>query len=38
MFQLTAKESAALGSQFATLKRGQNIKYRPYAFTEQKEE
>src|SRR5438105_769696 len=54
MFQLTAKESAALRSQFAigspqesnpqndarsrsqfaTLKRGQNIKYRPYAFTE----
>jgi hypothetical protein len=54
VFQLTAKESAALRSQFATsspqgvdpksdarsrsqiatLKRGQNIKYRPYAFTE----
>src|SRR5438128_7985479 len=54
MFQLTAKESAALRSQFATglpqdsnpqndarsrsqiatLKRGQNIKYLPYAFTE----
>ena len=54
MFQLTAKESAASRSQFATsssqavdpkddarsrsqiatLKRGQNIKYRPYAFTE----
>lgn len=54
VFQLTAKESAASRSQFATsspqvsdsqgdarsrsqiatLKRGQNIKYRPYAFTE----
>jgi len=34
MFQLSATESAALRSQIATLKRGQNIKYRPYAFTE----
>jgi phage regulator Rha-like protein len=54
VFQLTAKETAASRSQFATgslqtsnpqtdarlrsqiatLKRGQNIKYRPYAFTE----
>jgi phage regulator Rha-like protein len=38
MFQLTQAEAAAcLGSrfQFGTLKRGQNIKYLPYAFTEQ---
>jgi hypothetical protein len=36
MFQLTRKEAAALSrSQFVTLKRGQNIKYRPHAFTEQ---
>jgi hypothetical protein len=37
MFQLTAKESRALRSQFATLKsgRGQHRKYLPYAFTEQ---
>src|SRR5450432_817594 len=53
MFRLTARESAALRSQFATssskasnqgdarsrsqiatLKRGENIKYLPYAFTE----
>jgi len=35
-FQLTAEETAALRSQFATLKkgRGQHRKYRPYAFTE----
>ena len=35
MFQLTADE--ALGSRFqsGTLKRGQNVKYLPYAFTEQ---
>ena len=36
MFQLTMEESQVLRSrsQFVTLKRGQNIKYRPYAFTE----
>ena len=36
MFQLNAMESAALRSQFATLKvgRGQHRKYPPYAFTE----
>lgn len=35
MFQLTAQEAvAASRSQFATLKRGQNIKYLPHAFTE----
>jgi hypothetical protein len=37
MFQLTAKEGEALGSQFATLKtgRGQHRKFLPYVFTEQ---
>jgi hypothetical protein len=46
MFQLTWEEAEALRSRFivpttgsrsqnATLKRGQNVKYRPYAFTEQ---
>ena len=35
MFQLTADEARSLRSQFVTLKRGENIKYRPYAFTEQ---
>lgn len=37
MFQLTAEESRALRSQFATFKsgRGQHRKYLPYAFTEQ---
>jgi ORF6N domain len=35
MFQLTAKEGAALRSQIVTLKRGQHRKYLPYAFTEQ---
>ena len=35
MFQLTAEEADASRSQIATLKRGQNIKYLPYAFTEQ---
>ena len=37
MFELTWKESNALASrsQFATLKKGQNVKYRPYVFTEQ---
>ena len=36
MFQLTMEEAQGLGSrsQSVTLKRGQNIKYRPYAFTE----
>jgi len=36
MFQLTIEEAQALGSrsQSVILKRGQNIKYRPYAFTE----
>ena len=33
-FQLTLQEVTNLKSQFATLKRGHNIKYRPYAFTE----
>ncbi|HWG29043.1 MAG TPA: ORF6N domain-containing protein [Steroidobacteraceae bacterium] len=36
MFQLSPEEAELSRSQFATLKggRGQNIKYRPYAFTE----
>jgi hypothetical protein len=36
MFQLTAEEAESSRSQIATLKngRGQNIKYRPYAFSE----
>jgi hypothetical protein len=37
MFQLTPEEAEAVlrsRSQFATLKRGQNIKYLPFAFTE----
>ena len=36
MFQLTFDEAELSRSQFATLKtgRGENIKYRPYAFTE----
>jgi hypothetical protein len=37
MFQLTSEESKltqSSRSQFATLKRGQNTKYLPYAFTE----
>ncbi len=35
MFELTAEEAEALSrSQFVTLKRGENIKYLPYAFTE----
>lgn len=35
MFQLSNKDVAELSrSQIATLKRGQNIKYLPYAFTE----
>jgi hypothetical protein len=35
MYQLTAAEATASRSQFVTLKRGHNIKYLPYAFTEQ---
>jgi hypothetical protein len=35
LFKLTMEESAALRSQFATLKRGQHSKYPPFAFTEQ---
>ncbi len=35
MFELTSEEAEAFSrSQFATLKRGYNIKYLPYAFTE----
>lgn len=34
VFQLTWQEAKTSRSQFATLKRGKNIKYRPYAFTE----
>ena len=38
MFQLTSEEAEAWlrsRSQFVILKRGENLKYRPYAFTEQ---
>ncbi len=35
MFELTLEEAESSRSQFATLKKGQNVKYRPYAFTEQ---
>ena len=35
MFQLTRQELGASRSQIVTMKRGQNIKYLPYAFTEQ---
>jgi hypothetical protein len=35
MFQLSAQETRSLRSQFVTLKQGQHLKYRPYAFTEQ---
>lgn len=34
MFELTGEEAATSRSQNATLKRGENIKYLPYAFTE----
>ena len=34
MFQLTQREHDALRSQNVTLKRGQHLKYLPYAFTE----
>src|SRR3954462_8306405 len=35
MFRLSQEEAQASRSQIATLKRGQNLKYLPYAFTEQ---
>lgn len=35
MFQLSIEEAEHSRSQFVTLKQGQNIKYRPFAFTEQ---
>ena len=35
MFELTKEESRSLRSQNVTLKRGQHLKYLPYAFTEQ---
>ena len=35
MFRLNAKETESLRSQFVTLKRGEHLKYAPYAFTEQ---
>lgn len=35
MFQLTWEEAQYSRSQIVTLKRGENIKYTPYAFTEQ---
>ena len=35
MFRLTLEEAKFSRSQFVTLRHGQNIKYRPYAFTEQ---
>lgn len=35
MFQLTKEEFAGLRSQFVILKKGENFKYLPYAFTEQ---
>ena len=35
MFQLTAEEAVGSRFQTGTLKRGQNVKYLPYAFTEQ---
>ncbi len=34
IFQLNIKEAQSSRSQFVTLKRGHNIKYLPYAFTE----
>jgi hypothetical protein len=34
MFSLSLKEAEASRSQIVTLKRGRNIKYAPYAFTE----
>jgi hypothetical protein len=35
VFQLNKKETPSLRSQFVTLKRGEHLKYLPYAFTEQ---
>ncbi|MDD5355397.1 MAG: ORF6N domain-containing protein [Candidatus Omnitrophica bacterium] len=35
MFQLSWEEAESSRSQFVTLKQGKNIKYLPYAFTEQ---
>ncbi len=35
MFRLTLEEASNSRSQSVTLRRGQNVKYRPYAFTEQ---
>ena len=35
MFRLTAEETRSLRSQIVTLKRGEHLKYPPYAFTEQ---
>ncbi len=35
MFQLNKQEMQSLRSQFVTLKRGQHLKYFPFAFTEQ---
>jgi ORF6N domain len=35
MFQLSQQEAESLRFQFGSLKRGQNIKYLPFAFTEQ---
>ncbi len=35
MFRLSVEEARSLRSQIVTLKRGQHIKYAPYAFTEQ---
>lgn len=34
MFQLSSEETRSLRSRSVTLKRGQHLKYRPYAFTE----
>ncbi len=34
MFELTQEEADSLRSQIATLKRGEHLKYLPYAFTE----
>lgn len=35
MFELTKEEHNSLRTHFASLKRGEHIKYMPYAFTEQ---
>ncbi len=35
MFELTQEEYESLRSQFGTLKRGEHVKYLPFAFTEQ---